>query len=223
MITTSTRGVGINRNIALMYADADICMFADDDVRYVDDMKDIIVNEFESHPDADIIIFNLETNDPLRKQKRYYKTRKCKLFERMPWGSLRIAIRLNSVKKANVWFTTLFGGGCVFPSGEDSMWINTAKKKGLNFYVSKEVIGTVDFTESTWFTGYDEKFYYVKGVYYKAVHPNLIYVWMLYFALRTHNGSKLSFLDRLKWMKIGSKSYDKMQSYDDFLKNLSRG
>ena len=41
MITTNTRGVGINRNIALMYANADICLFADDDVTYVNNVFEI--------------------------------------------------------------------------------------------------------------------------------------------------------------------------------------
>lgn len=220
MITTTTRGVGKNRNIALTYASADICLFADDDVKYVDDMEKLIVNEFEANPDADVIIFNLETNDPLRTQKRYYKTRKCRMFERMPWGCFRIAIKLSSVRKANVWFTTLFGGGCVFPSGEDSMWLSDAKKKGLKFYVSKEVIGNVDFSESTWFTGYDNKFYYAKGVYYKAVHPRMIYLWMLYFAIRTAKQSSVSFFNRLKWMRHGKTGYINMMSYKDFCKKM---
>ena len=30
MITTDTRGVGVNRNLALTYAQGDICLFADD-------------------------------------------------------------------------------------------------------------------------------------------------------------------------------------------------
>ena len=36
MITTSTRGVGINRNLTLMYANDDVCLLADDDLEYVD-------------------------------------------------------------------------------------------------------------------------------------------------------------------------------------------
>ena len=39
MISTTTRGVGINRNLALTYATADICLMADDDVTYTDDME----------------------------------------------------------------------------------------------------------------------------------------------------------------------------------------
>ncbi len=215
MISTQTRGVGINRNLALTYASADICLFADDDVVYADDMEKRVLAEFDAHPDADIIVFHLDT-DSERKQIRYPKTKKCGPFTRMPWGGCRIAVRLNSIKKANVWFTTLFGGGCLFPSGEDSMWLADAKKKGLTFYVSKETIGKVSFEESSWFTGYDNKFFFAKGAYYAAVHPKTVSFWMLYFALRTHSFARIPIKDRIVWMTRGKNAYSEMISFDEY-------
>ena len=222
MITTNTRGVGINRNLALTYADADICLFADDDLRYVDNLEEIVLKEFDSHPDADIFIFHLETDDEKRKQIKYNKTRKHGRFERMPWGGVRIAARLSSIKKANIWFTTLFGGGCVFPSGEDSMWLLEAKRKGLKFYVSKETIGKISFEESTWFTGFDEKFYFAKGAFYAATHPQTIGLWMLYFAFRTKSSSKMTFAEKMKWMKNGHQCYDNMISFKEYSANQQK-
>lgn len=213
MITTNTRGVGINRNTALLYAKGDICLFADDDVTYNDDMEERVLAEFDAHPDADIIIFNFDT-DSDRKQIKYSKTKKCGRFCRMPWGAVRIAFRLSSVRKANIWFTTLFGGGCVFPSGEDSMWLTDAKSKGLTFYVSKETIGSISFDNSSWFTGFDEKMYYGKGAFYQAVHPKTFNLWMLYFALRTKNLSELSTPKKIRWMKNGKKEYIELKNYN---------
>ena len=207
MITTETRGVGINRNLALTYAKGDICLFADDDVTYNDDVEERVLSEFDAHPDADIIIFHLDT-DSDRKQIKYNNTQKCGRFCRMPWATFRIAFRLDSVRKANVWFTTLFGGGCVFPSGEDSMWLTEARRKGLIFYVSKETIGKVSFDTSTWFTGFDEKMYYGKGAFYQAAHPKTKYFWMCYFALRTKALSELSTKAKYAWMKKGIDGYN---------------
>ncbi len=218
MITTDTRGVGINRNTTLLYAKGDICLFADDDVTYNDDMEERVLAEFDAHPDADIIIFHLDT-DSERKQVKYNKTKKCSRFCRMPWGAVRIAFRLSSVRKANIWFTTLFGGGCVFPSGEDSMWLTAAKRSGLTFYVSKETIGTVSFGESSWFTGFDEKMYYGKGAFYQAVHPHTVYLWMIYFAVRSNAASKLSFYKMTKWMNCGRNGYKKMLSFKEWTEN----
>lgn len=216
MISTKTKGVGVNRNLALLYASAEICLFADDDVVYDNDMKERVLAEFDAHPDADIIIFHLDT-DSERTQIKYPKTKKCGRFSRMPWGAVRIAFRLNSVRKANVWFTTLFGGGCVFPSGEDSMWLNDAKRKGLTFYVSKETIGTVDMSESSWFTGYDENFFFGKGAFCEAVHPRTFFIWKCYFALRMRNHRTLKLADKIKWMNLGREGYRKMKPFDWFV------
>ena len=220
MITTDTRGVGINRNIALLYARGEICLFADDDVIYDDDVEERVLAEFDAHPDADVIIFHFDT-DSDRKQVKYAKTKKCGRFCRMPWATFRVAFRLEAVRKANVWFTTLFGGGCVFPSGEDSMWLTDARKKGLTFYTSKETIGKVSFEESTWFTGFNEKMYYGKGAFYQALQPQFKYLWMIYFALRTHKVSELSVAERLMWMKYGSHGYCETISYDTYKKKYN--
>lgn len=217
MITTTTRGVGINRNVALMYASAEYCMLADDDVVYDDDMPTRIINEFESHPDADLIIFHLKSDDPVRIVKSYEKTKKWHKFKGLPWGGYRIAVRLSAVRKANVWFTTLFGGGAIFPSGEDSMFLTDLRKAGLTFYVSKETIGKVSFDTSTWFSGFNENYFYGKGAFYQAVHPHLKHLWMLYMALRTHNHKEISFLKKILWMKHGVKGYKKLQDYGTYI------
>lgn len=219
MITTSTRGVGNNRNIALMYASGKYCMLADDDITYYEDMPSVVVSEFEENPDADVMIFHLSTDDQVRKQKKYTRTVKWPFYRGLPWGGSRIAFRLSSVKKANVWFTPLFGGGCLFPSGEDSMFLAELRKAGLKIYVSDKTIGKVSFDTSSWFTGFNKKYYYGKGAFYQAVHPSLKSVFILYMALRTVKKSEISFLDELKWMYHGARGYKDFLSYDDFIKN----
>lgn len=218
MITTDTRGVGVNRNMTLQYAQGEICLFADDDVTYHDDMEERVLAEFDAHPDADIIIFHLDT-DSARKQISYPKTKKCKGFFRMPWGAVRIAFRLNSIKKANVWFTTLFGGGCVFPSGEDSMWLTEARNKGMKFYVSKETIGKIDMNDSSWFTGRDEKYFFARGAFYAAMHPKTQWLWHYYAALSVRANCSLSMADKLKWMRLGSEGYKNMKGFNAYADN----
>lgn len=216
MITTDTRGVGVNRNLALTYAKGEVCLFADDDVTYDDDMEQRVLAEFDAHPDADIIIFHLDT-DSERKQIKYSQTKKCGRFCRMPWATFRIAFRLDSVGKTNVWFTTLFGGS-VFPSGEDSMWLTDARKKGLTFYTSNETIGKIHFEGSSWFTGYNEKFFYGKGAFYQAAHPKTKCFWMLYFALRTNNKTEMSVKEKFCWMKNGIDGYKYTLSFNEYKK-----
>ena len=216
MITTSTRGVGKNRNIALLCATAPYCILADDDVVYYDDMEDIVLGEFKAHPDADVIFFHFDSDDPVRKLSEYKKTKRWSRFRSLPFGGIRIAFKLEAIKKANVWFTTLFGGGCIFPSGEDSIFLTDLRKAGLKFYVSKETIGKVSFATSTWYSGADEKYYYGKGAFYEATRSTFKYFWMLYMAIKTYNRKEVKFFDKIKWMINGSKGYKKLLSYDEF-------
>lgn len=220
MISTQTRGVGINRNLALMYASAEICLLADDDVKYHENMPERVVAEFKAHPDADVIVFHLETDDPARKQSKYRETKKWSKYKGFPWGTFRVAIKLEAVRKSNVWFTPLFGGGATFPSGEDSMFLMSLRKAGLVFYVSKETIGTVSFEKSTWFSGYNKKYFFAKGAFYKAARPKTTYLWMLYFALKIKN-TDLTFSQKMRWMRYGMDGYRKMMSYEQFCNILN--
>ena len=222
MISTQTRGVGINRNFVLAYASADICLMADDDVQYDGDMEDRVLDEFEKHPDADVIVFHFASNDPNRKPPQYFKTKKWPRFARTPWGTIRIAFRLNSVRKANAWFTALFGGGCIFPSGEDSMWIKDLRRAGLTFYVSKETIGKVSYETSTWFTGYDNKYFYGVGACYAAINRRTSFIKYLYMALRTEGKGNLSLFQKMTWMLCGKDGYKETQAYDEYKLNLNK-
>ena len=53
MVTTTQRGVGRNRNLALLYAEGDYLLFADDDMVYADDCPEQVVRAFEELPEAD--------------------------------------------------------------------------------------------------------------------------------------------------------------------------
>ncbi len=207
MITTDTRGVGFNRNLLLMYADADICLMADDDVRYSDDYAETILSAFDRQPNADIILFNLASE---ASERRIYQNRKRRWLTKWkpnPFGGPRIAFRLSAVRKHNLWFTPMFGGGAPFPSGEDSLFLHDALKKGLKIFCGTDTIGTVDTSKSTWFTGFDKKMYLGKGAYYAAVYPRTQPLWRLYFALRSHKRATVSFTDRIRYMRQGAKLF----------------
>ena len=216
MISTQTRGVGVNRNLILTYASANYCLLADDDVVYVDDLEQRIVSAFEANPDADVIFFHFETDDTSRMQTKYKYTKKWPRFMNLPFGGIRIAFKLDSVRKANVWFSTLFGGGCIFPSGEDSLFLTDLRRAGLVFYVSKETIGSVSFGVSTWYTGIDQRYFYGKGAFYQAAHPRTKYLWMLYMALKFRKDDTLKLIEKIKWMRYGAKGYQSFLSFDQF-------
>ncbi|MBE7037958.1 MAG: glycosyltransferase [Ruminococcaceae bacterium] len=219
MVTTNQRGLSKNRNTALIYAKGDICVIADDDVEYFDDYEQKIVSAFEALPDADIIMFNLSSKNgnSERAMKEYSKIKKVGKLSRCGTASYRIAFKLSSVQKANIWFSPIFSTGSKYYCGEDAMWINDAIKKGLKVYTYPEYIASIDYGNSTWYDGLLEKHYFTKGAYIKALYGKLCICYIPYYLIRASKRSKLSFTERLKWILNGVKAYNADLSYDEFI------
>ena len=178
------RGVGLSRNNALMRATACICLFADDDMVYVDGYKDIIIKAFKENPRADVIVFNVISTDPNRQAYQNKKRRRIRWFNSLRYGTFRIAIRTDEIRKKNIYFSLLFGGGARYSAGEDVLFIITCLKRGLRIYAEPKLIGYVSHEDSTWFKGYTDKFFYDRGVLFSAISPMWAKVLCLQFAVR---------------------------------------
>ena len=54
------KGVGLSRNNALLRASHTISLFSDSDIEYYDDYQEKVIQEFNAHPKADMILFNFD-------------------------------------------------------------------------------------------------------------------------------------------------------------------
>ena len=167
-LSFAERGVGLNRNNSLMRADADVCLFADDDVVYYDDYAEKIEKAFEAQPDADVIIFNFKTSRDGGAYRDIVKTHR-RVGKRgvTSFGTHAIACRTQAVKYKNIVFHRMFGGGAEFSCGEDTIFLQDCVKNGLRVYTDPSTLGVIDHGASTWFKGYTDKFFVDKGVLYK--------------------------------------------------------
>ena len=214
MITTDTRGVGLNRNIALLAADADIVVFADDDVTYYDGLEENIRNAFRQNPKADVMIFGMDmVKDGQVSEKRRLKNGKLHVWQSMRFGTYRIAARRRALLRCNIMFNQNFGGGCPFSSGEDSLFLKACFNNGLRVYGSEYVLGTCAKDSSSWFTGYHEKYFYDKGVLMRYLFPRIPRVMALYFAIRFKRKSELTVKQRVKWMLKGANNGKTFQPF----------
>ena len=193
IISTNQRGVGKNRNTALLYASADILLMADEDMRYIDDYTDIVYRAFKEYPNADMIVFDLHYNNIKSESKRKIKkSKRLRLYNSLSYGTPRIAIKKKSLDKANIWFSVLYGGGARYTSGEDSLFIVEALKKGMVGYTYPCVIAEVDHGDSTWFKGFNDKYYIDRGYWIANAFPLLKYPIGIYYAYRLRNSSEKS-------------------------------
>lgn len=211
LISTQTRGVGNNRNIGFAHATANIILFADDDQVFLSSYKNDIIDEFNKYPKADAIIFNV-THDGKQSNKFFKKTKKIHFNDVRHLGVWGLAIKRNFLEYNNLFFSTLFGGGAKYSCGEDTLFFkHIFKAKGYVLCSNKVICNIVNNRESTWFKGYNEKYFYDKGVLYALLFGYLARLITIYniFKYRKnylHFGIKkaimLSFLG-IKYSKTG--------------------
>lgn len=196
------RGVGLNRNNALMRAEADICLFADDDMVYVDGYGEILERLFSENPKADVIIFNIKENQI----SRYVIPKKMKVgyLNYLRYGTARVAVRLSSVKNNGIYFNQCFGGGTEYCHGEDNIFINNCLKKGLNIIAVPDFLAELtEERESSWNKGYDEKYIRDQGVLYRTLTRKWWKLLCLQDAIRRHKSYNKSCLKVYRMMCDG--------------------
>ncbi|WP_196607057.1 hypothetical protein [Pectinatus frisingensis] len=187
-------GIGISRNNALLRAQSDICVIADDDVRYVDNYEKIIIEAYNNYADADMIVFNVPSLNINRTDYFIRENGRVHLYNCLRYGAFRFTFRTTSIKKANIFFSLLFGGGSKYGSGEDSLFILECVRRGLKVYCNKNVIGTVRQNKSTWFEGYNKKYIFDKGALVEAGFGGMMrYIVFLYMLYKLHKQTKFEY------------------------------
>ncbi len=214
MICTKTRGVGINRNITLLAADTEIVLFADDDMVYYDGYAEGVLKAFDELPQADMITFSIDfTKNGKVFGGRYNPVKRRREYNSLRYGACVLAARLDSLRRVNASFTTLFGGGCIYGSGEDSLFIVECIRKGLKLYSHSFVLGACSKDESTWFTGFHEKFFYDKGAWLAAAFPKQGLLMRHYFAMRFRKKTELSYRQCCRLIKSGQRGFKKLATW----------
>ena len=180
-IDTSERGLSNSRNMAIKYANGDICLLCDDDELFFPDYEQKIIEAFQQLPNADIIAFRL-SNHPCSLKKR---TIKLNWLQCLKVSSCQIAFRRESIQNSSVRFDPFMGAGSGNGAGEEVKFLLDCIKFGMNIYSVPTDIGVLRQAESTWFKGFDKDFFYQRGYstrYMLGLPLSLIYA--LYYAVR---------------------------------------
>ena len=219
LVSTTTRGVGKNRNIGLQYMSDEIIILADDDIIYKNGYTQMVSNAFDELPKADVIIFRMQyVKNGSVYEINTHKTQRVHMYNGLSFGTYQIAMKKDSILRANIHFTELFGGGCIYSSGEDSLFLIDCFRSGLKIYTHSGLLGDNIRDSSTWFNGFNDKFFYDRGAFIACAFPHSKRMISLYYLLAYRHVKELSNAKKLCLMKAGCKGYRTLQSYDDWLK-----
>ncbi|MFW3497550.1 glycosyltransferase family A protein [Aerococcus sp. HMSC10H05] len=212
IFSTPETGLSKSRNLALRNATADICVIADDDMKYHSDYAEVIEKAYLENPEADIIAFQV---------KRFGNSKREKTFRTEPhWenylssmkiSSVEITFKRRSIIDNNIFFNENIGAGTDFPNGEESTFLYAALSKGLKILYLPIEIGLVDISDSSWHRGYDEKHFKAIGARYYNMTNKLYWLLILQFALRKYSEYKedSTMWGAIRKMYSGKREYKK--------------
>ena len=217
------RGVGLSRNTAMMRAEGDICLFSDQDIIYKADYEQKILEEFKKNPKADMIVFNIDI-DEARKTYHNTKRKRVRFYNCGRYGAVSFAIRREALLSSGVTFSLLFGGGARYSNGEDSLFIREFMKKGYRVYTAPVTIAREKPSESTWFSGYHEKFFFDRGVLYHYLYGKMagLMAFRFLYAHKEKMCVQLTLKEALLKMREGikeGKSHGKIKAPQEIEKN----
>lgn len=183
VVERGERGLSKSRNCALQHSDADICLIADDDMHYVSDLEALILQGFADHPEYDLIAFYIDRDESFA-QKQMGKQRNIGKFSSLALMSVQIAFRRSRVSEKQIAFDERFGAGSgCFICGEENIFLMDCLAKGLRIGYIPLLIGATTENESSWFRGYNDRYFISKGAVFERLFPRISLLVIAAFAI----------------------------------------
>lgn len=208
IVSSKSRGVSVNRNDLIKYADGDLNIFIDDDCALVNNYEDIIIDFFKNN-ECDCAIFNGVWATHQNKLVHNKKTKLVKHFFDISYaGGPGFVFKKNLLTNLNLSFSTKLGYPNYICAGEDSFfYYNLAKSKARTFRVSIPIFKVImDEDNSCYYQGINQQYLETRGFVLKLIYPKLYPIFFLKHAIRfKKRDKKLKFKFILKHLIHGSR------------------
>ncbi|CUA83998.1 glycosyltransferase family A protein [Pseudidiomarina woesei] len=180
IIFSKERGLSKSRNLALKESKADVVLLADDDLIYFDDFQNTILESFNKHQNYVFLIFNVDNYN-----RRYPDKIKNILWHQvLGFSSWQIAFKRQDVLGKGLRLNEKFGTGSgIYSSGEENIFLSQCFKHFKMCYLPVKILKRPK-SDSSWFTGYDDKYLFDRGAIFYAISQKFSYLLILQFAIR---------------------------------------
>lgn len=181
VLNSFDKGLSKSRNFAIKNAIGDICIIADDDIEYLSDFKETILESFLYFKDASVILFKIKTFcDKAYKLYPSKSTKLRKIKDIANSSSVEIAFKRKDIIQTDSWFNVLFGLGSVFKSSEEYLFLKGLLLKDMNIYFQNKYVVKHALTRSTSNIGTDD-FIKAKSAIFYDDYKTLSYLYLLKF------------------------------------------
>lgn len=219
VINTEERGLPQSRNMAIENAVGEICLVADDDVRYVKDVGEIVVSAFaKAYSDSlseekkpTVITFQMVKESGALYQD-YPDIRKHTKKSLYTVNGVVIAFDLERLRAQDIWYNNHFGLGATFGTANEYVFMKNVLKVGATAYFEPKVILSHPDISSGRLQGEDRVIYGRSALKYKE-YGVFAYLWVLKYLrfLVAHKYIASSqFREKLKVGLSGIKKYKQL-------------
>lgn len=215
MISTTERGLSRSRNMALKNATADLCILCDDDEVLVDNYVQM-VEEAYNRTNADVLVFNVKSmNTNLRPQEKLFdKIKKIKNYK--SYSSVHVTFRRKVVLDNNLKFNTYFGSGSgYYLMSEDSLFFAELHRCTDRILSYPAILAELYTGESTWFKGFNKKYFYDMGAFVYAWKPHIAHLLKWYYVFKLYKNTELNVIQMIKQLNCGIKEYKQVNCYKE--------
>lgn len=181
-ISTTQRGLSRSRNMAIENASADLCLFCDDDEKFVDDYKDIIVSTYLKNKSS-FIAFNVIDKNRVFPRK----IKKINFIRALKLASWQISFVRKLIIDNKIKLDETMGAGVTMGAGEENKFVIDCLKSGLNGIYVPSVIASVAQESTTWDLSMDNAsaYFHDRGhAYYKLMGYFLGSIYIFYSSIK---------------------------------------
>lgn len=204
MIYTTERGLSKSRNLALKNSTGDICLICDEDEVLENGYEKTILEAYQKNKKADVILFDVLSSDA--QSCLTVPQGRLSFKNIMSSHSVQITFRRELISKSGVDFDEKMGAGTGNGGGEEIKFLYDLYKNGYKLYSVNSLIAKLSPSESSWFSGYNERFFQNYGWSTRRWAGTILgYAYIWYYVLMHHEeySSKCSTLSVIKNLHKG--------------------
>jgi hypothetical protein len=208
-INTKDRGISKSRNLGIKNITSDIVIISDDNIKYTKNYLEIIEKVYKENPSYDIIAFNIRRSDD-----RLIKKTKGRIgyLKSMRISSPQLTFKINVIENKKIYFDEEFGTGTNNYMGEENIFLYDCLKNNIRILSVDTCIGEkLNIRKSTWFSGFNKKYFNVKGACFFRMSKLFCNFLIFQFAIRKlkYYGKEINLFQAFIFLFEGKKKYIK--------------
>jgi glycosyltransferase involved in cell wall biosynthesis len=198
LVELKSKGVAKSRNAALKYASGKYLIFGDDDITFVEEGINKLLQYFEANPECSIIL--AQTSDETGILRKSYPTKQHKLtkYNSAKAATYEMMVRTDAIREAGITFDENFGAGADNYLGDEYIFIADALNKGLKgvFIPVRVAIHPKESSGSGWGTQRDLT---ARAAVFTRVFGAMAPIFRALFLLKSRKG-RVGFLNALRFI-----------------------